>query len=177
MWNSCRRSILCCGSQSEARDGSSSKLMADLPKSQGPEWVLYEDLPEDGEIVSFNQAGDGDGAFEICQREDGAVGTIAETTQGGAVCDTKDGAKDSFYVLVDQQSSLSPRDDSNDEDSGINLSDRITQGFYYEFSDEAVDEMYEALATTNAWQNALEAEASHPEHGIKKEGILLKGFL
>ena len=73
--------------------------MADLPKSQGPEWVLYEDLPEDGEIVSFNQAGDGDGAFEICQREDGAVGTIAETTQGGAVCDTKDGAKDSFYVL------------------------------------------------------------------------------
>ena len=32
--------------------------MADRPESQGPEWVLYEDLPEDGEIVSFNQAGD-----------------------------------------------------------------------------------------------------------------------
>ena len=47
--------------------------------SQGPEWVLYEDMPEDGEIVSFNQAGDGDGAFEICQSEDGAVGSTEET--------------------------------------------------------------------------------------------------
>ena len=37
-------------------------------------------------------------AFEICQSEDGAVGSIAEM-QGGTVCDTKDGAKDSFYVL------------------------------------------------------------------------------
>ena len=125
-------------------------------------------MPEDGEIVSFNQAGDSEGAFEICQSEDGAVGSIAQI-QGGPVCDTKDGAKDSFYVLVDQQSSFSPTEDSSDEDAGINLSDRFTQGFHYEFSDEDVDEMYEALSTTNAWQNALEAEASHPEHGIKKK--------
>ena len=50
--------VLCCCSQAEAADGSSSKLMADRPGAQGPEWVLYEELPEDGEIVSFNQAGD-----------------------------------------------------------------------------------------------------------------------
>ena len=72
--------------------------MADRPVAQGPGWVLYEDMPDDGEIVSFNQAGDGDGAFEICQSEDGAVGSVAEM-QGGTVCDTKDGAKDSFYLL------------------------------------------------------------------------------
>ena len=90
--------FLCCCSQAEAWDGSSSKLMADRPEGQGPEWVLYEDMPEDGEIASFNQARDGDGAFEICQSEDGAVGSVAEG-QGGTICDTKDGAKDSFYVL------------------------------------------------------------------------------
>ena len=55
-------------------------------------------MPEDGEIVSFNKAGEGDGAFEICQSEDGDVGSIEET-QGGAVCDTPEGAMDSFYVL------------------------------------------------------------------------------
>ena len=55
--------FLCCCSQAEAAAGSSSKLMADRPGAQGPEWVLYEDMPEDSEIVSFNQAGDGDGAF------------------------------------------------------------------------------------------------------------------
>ena len=59
---------------------------------------MYEELPEDGEIVSFNQAGDSEGAFEICQSEDGAVGSVAEM-QGGTICDTKDGAKDRFYVL------------------------------------------------------------------------------
>ena len=30
---------------------------------------MYEDLPEDGEIERFNQVGDGEGAFEICQSE------------------------------------------------------------------------------------------------------------
>ena len=44
------------------------------------------------------QAGDSDGAFEIYQSEDGAVGSIAKM-QGGTVCDTKGGAKECFYVL------------------------------------------------------------------------------
>ncbi len=71
--------FLCCCSQAEADGGNlQGKLMADRPGSQGPEWVLYEELPEDGEIVSFNQAGDSEGAFEVCQSEDGAVGSIAE---------------------------------------------------------------------------------------------------
>ena len=67
--------------------------MADLPKSQGPEWVLYEDMPEDGEIVSFDNAGDNEGAFEICQSEAGIVGALEESPYG-AVCDTKDGAEE-----------------------------------------------------------------------------------
>ena len=50
--------FLCCCSPAEAGDGASAKLLADRPGGQGPEWVLYEELPEDGEIVSFNQAGD-----------------------------------------------------------------------------------------------------------------------
>ena len=58
--------FLCCCSQSEARDELGTKLMADRPGGQGHEWVLDEDMPEDGEIVSFNQAGDSEGAFEIC---------------------------------------------------------------------------------------------------------------
>ena len=91
--------FLCCCSQAEAGDRNGVKLMADGPGAQGPEWVLYEELPEDGEIVSFNQAGDSEGAFEICQSEDGAVGSIAEM-QGGTVCDTKDGAKDRCYVFT-----------------------------------------------------------------------------
>ena len=50
--------FLCCCSQAEARNELGTKLMGDRPGGQGPEWVLYEELPEDGEIVSFNQAGD-----------------------------------------------------------------------------------------------------------------------
>ena len=95
--------FLCCCSQAEAGRGLS--IMGDRPGVQGPEWVLYEDLSGDREIVSFNKAGDSDEAFEMCQSEDGSLGSLEET-QGGVVCDTKDGAKDSFYVLVDQQSSF-----------------------------------------------------------------------
>ena len=90
--------VLCCCSQSQAGDGTSAKLMADSPGSQGPEWVLYQELPEDGEIVSFNKAGDSDDAFELCQSEGGGLGSVRES-QGGAVCDTKKGPMDSFYVL------------------------------------------------------------------------------
>ena len=89
--------VLFCCSQADAKPGAGSEDFT-AHDDHGPEWVLYEDLPDDGEIVSFNQAGDGDGAFEICQSEDGAVGSITEM-QGGPVCETKDGPKDNFYVL------------------------------------------------------------------------------
>ena len=113
--------FLCSCIQSEAGDGASAKLMGDRPGAQGPEWVLYEELPEDGEIVSFNQAGDSEGAFEICQSEDGAVGSIAEM-QGGTVCDTKDGAKDSFYLLrVPDQDDQEDVEEDEDEVGGLAL--------------------------------------------------------
>ena len=149
--------FLCCGSQSEAADGSSSKLMADLPKSQGPEWVLYEDMPEDGEIVSFDNAGDTEGAFEICQSEAGIVGTLEESPYG-AVCDTKDGAEESFYVLRvrdqddqedEEQESAGfvirmPVDAEEEEGTGM-LSD-------FDWTEEEKEEMAEALGATDAWQ-------------------------
>ena len=95
--------VLCCCSQAEGAQGGANLQTREAYRdaaagAQGPEWVLYEDMPEDGEIVSFNQAGDGDGAFEICQSEDGAVGSTEET-QGGLVCRTASGAEESFYVL------------------------------------------------------------------------------
>ena len=90
--------FLCCCSQAEARSELGTKLMADRPGSQGPEWILYEDLPEDGEIVSLNKVGDSNEVFEICQSEGGEVGTVRES-QGGAVCATQKGPMDSFYVL------------------------------------------------------------------------------
>ena len=89
---------MCCCSLSEADDRNGVKLMADRTGSQGPEWVLYQELPEDGEIVSFNKAGDSDEAFELCQSEGGGLGSVREAP-GGAVCDTKKGPMDSFYVL------------------------------------------------------------------------------
>ena len=113
--------FLCCCSQAEAGDRNGVKLMGDRPGAQGPEWVVYEDMPKDGEIVSCNQAGDGDGAFEICQSEDGAVGAIAEG-QGGTVCDTKDGAKDSFYVLrVPDQDDQEDVEEDEGETGGLAL--------------------------------------------------------
>jgi hypothetical protein len=38
--------FLYCCSQAEAGDRNGVKLMADRPGAQGPEWVLYEDMPE-----------------------------------------------------------------------------------------------------------------------------------
>ena len=40
------------------------------------------------------------------------------------------------------------------------LLDDLLDFILYEFGEEDVNEMYAALATTNAWQKALEAEAS-----------------
>ncbi len=163
--------FLCCGSQSEAADGSSSKLMADLPKSQGPEWVLYEELPEDGEIVSFDNAGDTEGAFEICQSEAGAVGTIAETTQGSLVCRTASGANDSFYVL---QLAVGADDgEAGDLDSSIKMTLELEQPemgeatslLQFEFTDEEREEIGEAIAETDAIKRMTEecASADRPD--------------
>jgi hypothetical protein len=49
------------------------------------------------------------------------------------------------------------------------LLDDLLDFILYEFGEEDVNEMYAALATTNAWQKALEAEASQPEYGVKKK--------
>jgi hypothetical protein len=52
----------------------------------GPEWVLYEELPEDSEVVSFNRAGtESDSLFEICQTEMGVFGGVHEE-DGRVVC-------------------------------------------------------------------------------------------
>ena len=162
--------FLCCCSQAEADGGNfQGKLMADRPGSQGPEWVLYEELPEDGEIVSFNQAGDGDGAFEICQSEDGAVGSIAEM-QGGPVCDTKDGAKDSFYVLrVPDQDDQEDVEEDEGETGGLALKlqkkvrdhhseESVGTGMMpdFDWSEEEQIEIQEALEATDAWQRYLD---------------------
>ena len=142
--------------------------MADRPGAQGPEWVLYEELPEDGEIVSFNQAGDGDGAFEICQSEDGAVGSVAEM-QGGTICDTKDGAKDSFYVLrVPDQDDQEDVEEDEGETGGLAAKFHEKYGtgqpemgelppfMQFDFTDEEKIEIGEAIAGTDAIKRMAE---------------------
>ena len=134
---------------------------------------MYEELPEDGEIVSFNEAGDGDGAFEICQSEDGAVGSIAQR-QGGTVCDTKDGAKDSFYVLrVPDQDDQEEVEEDKGETGGLSkkLQKKVRDhqseksvgtGMLPDFDwdeaeqEEMSDAIREALEATDAWQRYLD---------------------
>ena len=179
--------VLCCCSQAEAGDGTSAKLMADSPGSQGPEWVLYEDMPEDGEIVSFNQAGDGDGAFEICQSEDGAVGSTEET-QGGLVCRTASGAEESFYVL---RMPLAEGDAHDVPRRGLAAKFHEKHGteqpemgelppfMQFEFTDEEKIELGEAMAETDAIKRMTEecAGADRPDTcGPKpKQGLLDDG--
>ena len=131
----------------------------------------------DGEIVSLPNAADGEGAFEICQSEEGAVGSIAEM-MGSAVCETKDGAKDSFYVLH-----LGDQDDQEDveEDEGetgglarkmqkkvrdkIN-GDGLVSGFGgpngggllpdFDWTEDEKEEIREALEDTDAWGRFIE---------------------
>ena len=135
--------------------------MADLPKSQGPEWVLYEELPEDGEIVSFDNAGDTEGAFEICQSEAGIVGALEESPYG-AVCDTKDGAEESFYVLrVPDQDD---QEDEEQESAGFVITmpvedeESVGTGMMpdFDWSEQEQIEIQEALEATDAWQRYLD---------------------
>jgi hypothetical protein len=159
--------------------------MADRPGAQGPEWVLYEDMPEDGEIVSFNQAGDSDGAFEICQSEDGAVGKT-EDTQGGIVCRTASGAKKSFYVLQLAEGA----DDGEAGGLAAKFHEKHGTGqpemgvlppfMLFDFTDEEKIEIGEAMAETDAIQRMVEecAGADRPDTcGPKvKQGFLRDGL-
>lgn len=172
--------LVCC---SHAEAATPEGAGAD-PEAQGPEWVLYEDLPEDGEIVSFNQAGDGDGAFEICQSEDGAVGTT-EDTQGGLVCRTASGAKDSFYVLQLAEGA----DDGEAGGLAAKFHEKHGTGqaevgelpplLTFEFTEEERIEMGEVLAATDAIKRMSEecAGADRPDTcGPKpKQGVLDDG--
>ena len=174
--------VLFCCSQADAKAPTADflKLMADRPGAQGPEWVLYEDLPEDGEIVSFNQAGDNDGAFEICQSEDGAVGTITETTQGGLVCRTASGAEESFYVL---QLAEGVEDDGeagglaakfhkkhgtgHDEESSANH----FRFMLFDWNEEELKEIIVALGETDAAKRMIEECADPSEEQMEVCGI------
>jgi len=161
--------VLFCCSQADAK-GLGAGSRGNAPDDQGPEWVLYEDLPEDGEIVSFNQAGDGDGAFEICQSEDGAVGTT-EDTQGGLVCRTASGAKDSFYVLQLAEGA----DDGEAGGLAAKMQKKLGTEqaevgelpplLTFEFTEEERIEMGEVLAATDAVKRMTEecSSADRPE--------------
>ena len=170
--------VLCCCSQAEGAQGGANLQTREAYRpgahgAQGPEWVLYEDMPEDGEIVSFNQAGDGDGAFEICQSEDGAVGSTEET-QGGLVCRTASGAEESFYVL---RMPLAEGDAHDVPRRGLAAKFHEKHGteqpevgelpplLTFEFTDEERKEIGEALAETDAIKRMTEecASADRPE--------------
>ena len=167
--------VLFCCSQAEGAQGGANLQTREAYRdaaagAQGPEWVLYEDMPEDGEIVSFNQAGDGDGAFEICQSEDGAVGTT-EDTQGGLVCRTASGAKDSFYVLQLAEGA----DDGEAGGLAAKMQKKLGTEqaevgelpplLTFEFTDEERKEIGEVLAETDAIKRMTEecASADRPE--------------
>ena len=177
--------VLFCCSQAEGAQGGANLQTREAYRdaaagAQGPEWVLYEDMPEDGEIVSFNQAGDGDGAFEICQSEEGTVGSIVEM-QGGAVCETKDGAKESFYVLHlgDQDDQEAVEEDEGetggfakklqkkvrDHQSEKSVGTGMLPDFDWDEAEqeEMSDAIREALEATDAWQRYL-------DEGPEKQG-------
>ena len=176
--------VMYCFSQSEAKDGLTGglKLRADLIGYQGPEWILYEDLPEDGEIVSLNKAGDSDEVFEICQSEGGEVGTVTES-QGGAVCATQKGPMDSFYVLHVGNRAADGVDEGEGDEGKVgglagNLKKRVQDRNYEDWDvgadsmmpkfdwteqeqSELKDAIREALEATGAWQRYLEEAEEH----------------
>ena len=160
--------FLYCGSQSDAADGSSSKLMGDRGPGQAEDWVLYADLPEDAGLLSLNSVGDEGEPLLICQSEDGVIGTVSEG-QGGAVCDTRDGEEDTFYVLI-----MGPPVDEDYEDEeesgGIAGALRRKQmeraqgeshgggGMLpdFDWTEEEKEEIAEALRATDAWQRFVD---------------------
>ena len=167
--------FLYCGSQSDAADGSSSKLMGDRGPGQLEDWVLYADLPEDAGLLSLNSVGDEGEPLLICQSEDGVIGTVSEG-QGGAVCDTRDGEEDTFYVLimgppVDEDYEAVDDAYEAEEESGGGIADALRKkqskrmrekqgggGMLpdFDWTEEERDEMMEALEATDAWQRFLD---------------------
>ena len=167
--------FLYCGSQSDAADGSSSKLMGDRGPGQLEDWVLYADLPEDAGLLSLNSVGDEGEPLLICQSEDGVIGTVSEG-QGGAVCDTRDGEEDTFYVLivgppVDEDYEAVDDAYEAEEESGGGIADALRKkqskrmreshgggGMLpdFDWTEEEKEEMMEALEATDAWQRFLD---------------------
>ena len=162
-------------SESEAADGSSSKLMGDRGPGHSENWVLYEDLPEDAGLLSINSVADEDQPLLICQSEDGVVGTVSES-QSGAVCDTRDGEEDTFYVLivgppVDEDYEAVDDAYEAEEESGGGIADALRKkqskrmrekqgggGMLpdFDWTEEEREEMAEALEATDAWQRFVE---------------------
>ena len=159
-------------SESEAADGSSSKLMGDRGPGHSENWVLYEDLPEDAGLLSINSVADEDQPLLICQSEDGVVGTVSES-QSGAVCDTREGEEDTFYVLILGQpvgEDYEAVDEEYEEESG-GIADALRKkqskrmrenhgggGMLpdFDWTEEEREEMAEALEATDAWQRFVE---------------------
>ena len=155
-------------SESEAADGSSSKLMGDRGPGHSENWVLYEDLPEDAGLLSINSVADEDQPLLICQSEDGVIGNVSESTQGSAACVTREGVEDTFCVLILGE----PVDDDyevEEELGGIadalrkKQSKRITEshgddGLFpaFDWTEDEREEMMEALETMDAWQRFLD---------------------
>ena len=178
-------------SESEAGEdaGGSVKLWVGGP-GHSENWVLYEDLPEDAGLLSINSVADEDQPLLICQSEDGVVGTVSES-HSGAVCDTRDGEEDTFYVLI-----MGPPVDENYEDVDEDYEDEEESGGIadalrkkqskrmreshggggmlpdFDWTEEEKEEMAEALEATDAWQRFVE-EGDGGRRGV----IQLSGWL
>ena len=63
-------------------------------------WVLYEDLPEAVALLRVNSIVDEDESLLMCQSEDGVIGSVSESTQGGAAYVTQENVEDNFCVLI-----------------------------------------------------------------------------
>ena len=173
-------------SESEAGEdaGGEVKLWSDGGPGHSENWVLYEDLPEDAGLLSINSVADEDQPLLICQSEDGVVGTVSES-QGGAVCDTREGEEDTFYVLI-----MGPPvdEDYEDEEESGGIAGALRQkqmkkaqgeshgggGMLpdFDWTEEEKEEMAEALEATDAWQRFVE-EGDGGRRGV----IQLSGWL
>tara|TARA_B100000941_G_C28022043_1_gene310530 strand:+ start:96 stop:356 length:261 start_codon:yes stop_codon:yes gene_type:complete len=61
---------------------------------------LCEDLPEAIALLRVNSIVDEDESLLICQSEDGVIGSVSKSTQGGAAYVTREGIEDTFCVLI-----------------------------------------------------------------------------
>ncbi len=61
---------------------------------------MCEDLPEAIALLRVNSIVDEDESLLICQSEDGVIGSVSKSTQGGAAYVTREGIEDTFCVLI-----------------------------------------------------------------------------